>query len=235
MSILFENRKEAGRRLAGKLLGMGFDSPVVVALPRGGVPVAAEVAQALSAPLELLLVRKVGAPQQPELAIAAVADGPEPTVEFDEETLALSGASRSYVLAQLPHHLAEIERRRTLYLHDRAPLDLQGRTVILVDDGIATGTTVRAAIRALRSRQVLRVVLAVPVAPAAELPRLRCLVDVLICLSAPEVFGAVGQHYMEFDQTSDEEVVALMRGFPRPDALKPTHWRLCQDTGQNPT
>lgn len=206
----FEDRVDAGRRLAAVLQPRAFVDPVVLALPRGGVPVAAEVARALKAPLDLLLVRKIGAPGQPELAIAAVSDGAEPVVEFDEETMSMSGATREDVMREVPGQLAEIERRRQLYLKGRAPLPVKGRTVLLVDDGIATGTTVRAAIRALKARGPARLVLAVPVAPASELPRLRGEVDELVCLVAPAWFGAVGAHYRRFGQTSDDEVVALM-------------------------
>lgn len=219
MSLMFEDRADAGRQLAAKLAGMALERPVVLALPRGGVPVAVEVARALGAPLDLLLVRKIGAPSQPELAIAAVSDGAEPALEIDEATLAACGVSRSYVRSQVPAQLQEIERRRGLYLQGRAPLDVKGRTVVLVDDGIATGTTVRAALQALRWRRPRRIVLAVPVAPASELPALRRLVDELVCLQAPAVFGAVGRHYVDFDQTSDAEVVALMRSLP-PDAAQ---------------
>jgi putative phosphoribosyl transferase len=209
----FEDRVDAGRQLGARLARMGLDDPVVLGLPRGGVPVAAEVARALKAPLDLVLVRKIGAPMQPELAIAAVADGAEPALEIDEATLAATGASREYVTRQLPAQFEEIERRRKAYLAGRAPLELKGRTVVLVDDGIATGTTVRAAITALHWRQPGRIVLAVPVAPPEVLPELRSLVDELVCLSAPEFFHAVGVHYRHFGQTSDEEVCRLMREF----------------------
>ena len=157
--------------------------------------------------------RKIGAPSQPELAIAAVADGAEPALEIDESTLAASGASREYVARQVGAHLQEIERRRRLYLQGRAPLDLEGRTAVLVDDGIATGTTARAAIQALRWRHPRRIVLAVPVAPAEELPALASLVDELVCLSQPSYFRAVGAHYRDFEQTTDEEVRELMSQF----------------------
>lgn len=211
MHAEFVDRVDAGRQLAAALCGMKLDDPVVLALPRGGVPVAAEVARALRAPLDLVLVRKIGAPFQPELAVAAVAEAAEPVVELDEQTLAASGASRDYVWQELPQHLREIERRRRLYLHGQPPLEVRGRTAVLVDDGIATGTTVRAALRALRLRNPARLVLAVPVAPAEEVARLGREVDDLVCLHAPAFFQAVGAHYRDFEQISDEEVVALMQ------------------------
>ena len=213
MEKVFEDRVDAGRQLGARLSRMSLQDPVVLALPRGGVPVAAEVARALHAPLDLVLVRKIGAPSQPELAIAAVADGAEPALEIDESTLAASGASREYVARQVGAHLQEIERRRRLYLQGRAPLDLEGRTAVLVDDGIATGTTARAAIQALRWRLPRRIVLAVPVAPAEELPALASLVDELVCLSQPSYFRAVGAHYRDFEQTTDDEVRDLMSQF----------------------
>ncbi len=213
MEKVFEDRVDAGRQLGARLSRMSLQDPVVLALPRGGVPVAAEVARALHAPLDLVLVRKIGAPSQPELAIAAVADGAEPALEIDESTLAASGASREYVARQVGAHLQEIERRRRLYLQGRAPLDLEGRTAVLVDDGIATGTTARAAIQALRWRHPRRIVLAVPVAPAEELPALASLVDELVCLSQPSYFRAVGAHYRDFEQTTDDEVRDLMSQF----------------------
>jgi len=210
MSTLFENRADAGKRLAKKLAGMGLAKPVVLALPRGGVPVAVEVAKALDAPLDLLLVRKIGAPMQPELAIGAVGDGDEPTLYIDEETLIASGATREQVIREVPRQWQEIGRRRQVYLQGRLPLKLLGRTAVLVDDGIATGSTVRAALQVLRRRQPEQIVLAVPVAPAAELPHLCGLVDKLVCIEAPERFGSVGAFYMDFAQVEDDEVVALL-------------------------
>ena len=218
MHDLFENRVAAGRQLAEVLRGMALADPVVLALPRGGVPVAAEVARALKAPLDLLLVRKIGAPSQPELAIAAVADGPEPDLEVDQTTLAYSGATMEHVRREMPYHLKEIERRRRLYLQGRAPLPVEGRTAVLIDDGIATGTTMRAAIKLLRKRRPARIVLAVPVAPAEEAAQLRAEVDDFVCLATPSFFGSVGAHYRDFDQTSDDEVVALMREAAAPPA-----------------
>ena len=182
------------------------------------MPVAAEVARALKAPLDLLLVRKIGAPSQPELAIAAVADGPEPDLEVDQTTLAYSGATMEHVRREMPYHLKEIERRRRLYLQGRAPLPVEGRTAVLIDDGIATGTTMRAAIKLLRKRRPARIVLAVPVAPAEEAAQLRAEVDDFVCLATPAWFGSVGAHYRDFDQTSDDEVVALRRQAAAPPA-----------------
>lgn len=210
MNELFEDRMDAGRRLGRALRAMKLEDPVVFALPRGGVPVAAEVARALHAPLDLLLVRKIGAPGQPEVAVAAVAEGPQPIVEIRNDILSLAGASPDYVQGELPLHLEEIERRRRLYLRGRSSPAVAGRTVVLVDDGIATGTTVRAALRSLRGRRPARIVLAVPVAPAEELADLRSEVDDLVCLLTPEPFVAVGAYYRHFDQTTDEQVVALM-------------------------
>ena len=210
MRTVFEDRADAGRQLGDALRKKALHDPVVFALPRGGVPVAAEVARALNAPLDLVLVRKIGAPGQPELAVAAVCDGAEPTLVIDDETLSACGASMAYVNREAPHHLAEIERRRRVYLKDRAPTDVEGKTVVLVDDGIATGTTVRAALESLRRRRPARLVLAVPVAPADEAARLREEVDDLVCLSTPVLFGAVGNHYRTFAQTSDEEVVEAL-------------------------
>lgn len=211
MAPLYEDRFAAGRRLASVLTGLDLSQPIVLALPRGGVPVAAEVARALDAPLDLLLVRKIGAPGQPELAVAAVAEGAlQPIVEIDGHTLAASGVDEAYVWGELPAHLAEIARRRRLYLGHDEMLPVAGATVIVVDDGVATGTTLRAALHALRRRRPARIVAAMPVAPRAEAQRLRGLADVWLCPAELERLGAVGMHYEDFDQTSDEEVCALL-------------------------
>lgn len=212
MNPAFEDRADAGRRLAKALQALALAHPLVLALPRGGVPLAVQVAQLLKAPLDLLLVRKIGAPGAPEFAVAAVADGPHPVVEIDHETMALGGASMEYVQSQIPRHLEEIKRRRQVYLQDRAPLPMQGKTVILVDDGIATGTTARAAIRCVRRCGAARIVLAVPVAQADEAARLGSEVDQLVCLFKPASIGAVGLHYRDFTQVTDAEVIALMGG-----------------------
>lgn len=207
----FKNRTEAGQRLAERLASDRLVAPVVVlALPRGGVPVAAEVARRLAAPLDLLLVRKIGAPWQRELAVAAVVDGDAPEVVVDEGLSAYAGADRVYLERETAAALAEIDRRRQVYLQGRQPLSLTGATVVLVDDGIATGTTVRAALKAVRRRGAARIVLAVPVAPHDTLMALRSQCDRIICLAEPQPFRAVGLHYLDFHQVEDEEVLAAL-------------------------
>ncbi len=208
MSVLpFADRRAAGRALGRALERRRLAPPIVVlALPRGGVPVAAEVARALRAPLELLLVRKIGAPGQPELAVAAVVEGEPPDVVVDETVRASIGVHRDWIARRAAFELREIERRRRLYRADRALVPLAGATVVLVDDGIATGTTVRAALQALRRRGPARVVLAVPVAPPETLARLREDVDEVVCLAQPTPFAAVGCHYVDFGQVGDDEV-----------------------------
>jgi putative phosphoribosyl transferase len=219
MTALFADRVAAGRALARALAQRRWEGPVVVlALPRGGVPVAAEVARVLDAPLDLLLVRKIGAPSQPELAVAAVVDGTQPVIVVDEETALLAGVDREYIDARAQVELVEIARRRRVYLKDRSPVSVQGCTAIVVDDGIATGTTVRAALRALKGRWPARTVLAVPLAPADTLAALRGEVDEIVCLAEPSPFFAIGPHYDDFHQVEDAEVIAAMeaaRSSPR--------------------
>ena len=213
MHPIIDDRRSAGLALASRLLQSPLHAPVVVlALPRGGVPVAAEIARALAAPLDLLLVRKIGAPWQPELAVAAVVDGRPPDVVIDDELLAWAGVDAAYVDAQAQEAMIEIERRRALYLNGRAPLPVEGASVIVVDDGIATGTTMRAALRALRRRAPARLILAVPVAPRETLERLRSEVDDIVCLAEPFPFHAIGLHYRDFHQLSDAEVLAAIDG-----------------------
>jgi len=212
--MMFEDRRQAGRMLAERVAALALVEPVVLALPRGGVPVAVEVAAALHAPLDLLLVRKIGAPDQPELAVAALAEGPPPETVIDEQTLAATGATRAYVENRARVELQEIVRRRQRYLGGRAALAVAGKVVVVVDDGIATGTTVRAALRALRRRRPARVVLAVPVAPPSVIEALRSEVDDCVCLAQPEFFGAVGRFYADFRQVDDAEVAALLQAPP---------------------
>jgi putative phosphoribosyl transferase len=207
---MFADRTDAGRRLAAALGHLRGSDPVILALPRGGVPVGFEVAKALGAPLDVLLVRKIGAPLQPELAAGAVVDGAEPVLVRNEEVVRAYGIEEDWIEAEAARQLAEIERRRRLYCGDRPPVVVRGRTAILVDDGIATGTTVRAALRALARLGPRRRVLAVPVAPPETVARLAREADELVVLEQPEWMAAVGQFYRDFRQTEDAEVVRLL-------------------------
>jgi putative phosphoribosyl transferase len=204
---LFENRRVAGKALAEAVATKDLSDPIVLALPRGGVPVAAEVAKALKAPLDLVMVRKIGVPWQPELAAAAVIDGKDPQIVVNEEVCTLAEVDRSYIDEAAKKELEEIERRRSLYLKDHPPAPIAGRSVIVVDDGIATGTTMRAVIKALRARGPRSILLAVPVAPADAVGALRAEVDDIICLATPEPFYGIGLHYADFHQVPDEEVI----------------------------
>jgi putative phosphoribosyl transferase len=213
--VRFADRADAGRQLAQRLAMMGLADPVVLALPRGGVPVAAEIARALHAPLDLLLVRKIGVPWQPELAVAAVIDGERPDVVVDASIQQSAEIAPAYIEQQARKELEEIERRRRLYIGDRPAVAVQGRTAIVVDDGIATGTSMRAALQALRRRGPARLLLAVPVAPPDTIARLRGEVDDVICLAQPTPFMAIGPHYDDFHQLPDAEVTAVMRALDR--------------------
>ena len=211
MNRRFVDRAEAGRALAERLRALRLNPPwVVLALPRGGVPVAAEVARALKAPLDLLLVRKIGAPWQRELALAAVVEGDPPDIVVDEEVQRSAAVDAHYIEAQAQLQLREIARQRQVYLSGRPGVRVEGCTVIVVDDSIATGTTMRAALKALRRRHPAKLVLAVPVAPRDTLERLRPEVDELVCLATPQPFFAVGEHYARFDQVDDAEVIAAL-------------------------
>jgi putative phosphoribosyl transferase len=206
---MFRNRREAGRQLARRLAAYaGRPDVIVLALPRGGVPVAYEVAEALDAPLEVFVVRKVGMPGHEEFAIGAVASGglavrrpllieayqiPENVIERVEE-----------------QERAELARRERLYRSGRSPLDVREKTVILVDDGLATGSTMHAAVLALREARPARIVVAVPVASQEACEALRIEADVVVCLETPAPFRAVGQWYLDFGQTSDHEVLELL-------------------------
>jgi putative phosphoribosyl transferase len=207
---MFRDRRDAGLKLAAALSEFKESDCVVLALPRGGVPVAAEVARALSAPLDLLLVRKIGAPMQPELAIGSVIDGGKPIVVRDEELMRLTGTSTKQFDIICGRELGEIERRRKFYLGGRSPQPLTGKTVIVIDDGLATGNTMRAALRAVRERKPKQVVMAVPVAPLGTAEKFQKLADRVVCLDTPEPFGAVGFFYTDFEQVSDADVVEIL-------------------------
>lgn len=205
---LFIDRRDAGRRLAVALRRHAAYRPLVLALPRGGVPVGFEIASALSAPLELLMVRKIGYPGQPEVALGAVIDLPEPQCLINESTdTAL--LPPDYLEQTRQREMEEIRRRRQHYGATRLP-DLTDRTVIVVDDGIATGATMRAALQGLGKSKLRSLVVAVPVAAEAAIELLPDRVDEIVCLAMPDPFYAVGPHYANFAQTTDAEVVELL-------------------------
>ena len=184
---------------------------MVFALPRGGVPVGLEIARALHAPLDLVLVRKLGAPGEPELALGAVVDGADPQMIINEDVKRATGASDAFVDKARTQGLQEIERRRGAYFQGVERIDPRGRTVILVDDGLATGATARAAVRALKLQGAARIVLAVPVAPEDTLERLRAEADEVVCLRPERWFLGVGAFYDDFRQLSDQDVVGMLR------------------------
>jgi len=207
---MFKDRVEAGRLLGERLLAYKGKEIVVFAIPRGGVIVAYEVATMLDCPLDLIVPRKIGAPLQPELAIGAVAhDG---TIVLNHQLVETLGISESYINEEAKRQIQEIERRMRKYRGEKRPyLTLKGKTVILVDDGIATGATVRAAILSLRKQEPASVIIAVPVGPSDTVESLGKEADEVVCLESPEDFYAIGQFYEEFPQASDEEVIALMK------------------------
>jgi predicted phosphoribosyltransferase len=216
MILPFADRRAAGRQLAAALAHLKAEAPVVLALPRGGVPVAAEVAQALGAPLDLVLVRKIGVPGAEELAMGAVVDGADPIVVRNDDVIAASGVTRTAFEAVRARELEEIERRRARYIGTRRRAPIAGRTVVLVDDGIATGATVRAALRAVRARRPKMLVLATPVAPPETIDALRAEADAVVCLATPVPFGAIGYFYDDFRQVGDAQVLDLLARHPVP-------------------
>jgi len=216
----FRDRSEAGRKLAKALVAYKDQSSVILALPRGGVPVAAEVAAALHAPLDLILVRKIGVPFQPELAMGAVVDGGAPIIVRNEDVIRLADIDETEFKAICESELAEIERRRQRYLGNRERVDVADRIAIVIDDGIATGATTRAALRATRMRNPKKLVLAVPVAPTDSLAVLRSDADEVICLEDYEIFGAIGLYYKNFTQVVDEQVIETLKRFPVPKLEK---------------
>lgn len=208
---MFEDRSDAGRQLAERLAALDLHDPVVYALPRGGVPVALEVAKRLHAPLDLVLVRKIGAPGYPEVAMGAVVDGEDAQTIINEDVFAATGSDAAGLERARRNELAEIERRRARYLGDRPRISPLGRVAIIVDDGLATGATAKAALAAVKRQGAARTVLAVPVAPADSLHEMRMLADDYVVLHAPAQFWAIGPFYDDFHQLSDEETVDLLR------------------------
>jgi putative phosphoribosyl transferase len=209
----FKNRVDAGRKLAKALSNYKRQQPVILALPRGGVLVAAEIAAAFNAPLDLVLVRKIGVPFQPELAMGAVVDGGTPIIVRNDDVIETAQIDEATFEAVCQKELAEIERRRQRYLGDRERAEISAHIAIVVDDGIATGATTRAALRATRLRNPSKLVLAVPVAPTQSLADLRKEVDDIVCLEDHRIFGAIGAYYADFTQVSDETVVEVLKRF----------------------
>ena len=217
--MIYKNRSDAGKRLARELALYRSQDPVILALPRGGLAVAAEIALALDAPLDLVLVRKLGVPMQPELAMGAVVDGAEPYVVRNEDILAFLAMPEEEFREVCERELAEIERRRRLYLKDRPRADLKDHVVIVVDDGIATGATTRAALQAIRKRSPRKLVLAVPVAPTSTLDELSGEADEIVCLQSHEPFYAIGLYYENFHQVTDNEVIDVLSKVRAPEPL----------------
>jgi putative phosphoribosyl transferase len=208
---MYRDRQEAGRQLGIELAKLNLHQPVVLALPRGGVPVAAEIAKALDAPLDLIIVRKVGAPGNPELALAAIVDGNPPDVVLNREIVEAYSLDDDKVAGLIERERPELERRRLAYRGERPPLSVAGKTAIIVDDGAATGTTMKVAIRALAQRSAHEIIVAIPVAPPDTVADLARAADRVVCLDQPARFLALGYHYRSFPQLSDEEVTALLK------------------------
>jgi len=207
---MFKNRVEAGRLLGTALMHLADEDVVVLGLPRGGVPVAREVARALAAPLDVIVVRKLGVPGQPEFAMGAIGEGDVSFIDWGVVSAAgVTGVQLSRVIQS---EREVLERRAWLLRGDREPHDLEGRVVVIVDDGMATGSTVQAAVRVTRALGAARVIVAAPVAPADTVDDLRSVSDAVVVLETPEPFYAIGQFYDDFSQTSDSEVLAALRG-----------------------
>jgi predicted phosphoribosyltransferase len=218
--MLFEDRRDAGQRLAAKLGNFaGREDVTVLALPRGGIPVGFEVARALGVPLDVFVVRKLGVPGHEELAMGAIASGG--AVSVNQEVVTALGISDEELDQLAEAEAAELAWREQLYREGRKPAELRGRTVLVVDDGLATGSTMFAAILALRELDPARIVVAVPVAPADTCREVREQADELICLDTPEPFFSVGQFYRDFSQTTDEEVRSLLRAAEQWIAVAP--------------
>lgn len=210
MFPIFRDRSHAGRLLAEAVAERNYCDSVVLALPRGGVPVAAAVADSIHAPLDLILVRKLGAPSQPELAIGAVVEGPAPEVVLNDDIITELGVSRDAIDRLVARELAVIAGRRHKWLAGLPAVPLAGRTAIIVDDGIATGATVKAAVLAVRRQGAARVVVATPVAPAETASALALHADDVVVLATPRPFGAIGRFYDDFSQLADDDVTAIL-------------------------
>jgi predicted phosphoribosyltransferase len=218
---LFEDREDAGWRLAERLKEIPLKNPLVLAIPRGGIEVAVPIARALGADLDVVLSRKLRAPDQPELALGAVSESGE--IYLNHYGSAVTDAGSAYIEQERQRQMGEIERRRMMFRAARAQAPVSGRSVIVTDDGIATGSTMIAALRTVRAAGAAEVIVAVPVASADRLEVVRGLCDRVVCLNEPEIFWAIGQFYHNFEQVPDERVVKMLReyGSPRPAAPVP--------------
>jgi putative phosphoribosyl transferase len=206
--VRFSDRRDAGRRLADRLASMRGTDVVVLGLPRGGVPVAAEIARVLAAPLDVIVVRKLGVPGQPELAMGAIGEGGVLVVE--ERVLRSAHVAPEDLELARHQQRAELESRLRLFREGRPRVPLTGRTAVVVDDGIATGSTARAACAVVRALGAVRIALAVPVCAPGSVPAVASVVDELVCLLCPGNFRAVGQFYVDFRPTEDDEVIELL-------------------------
>jgi putative phosphoribosyl transferase len=207
---MFKNRSEAGRLLGRALSHLGGEDVIVLGLPRGGVPVAREVARALASPLDVIVVRKLGVPYQPEVAMGAIGEGDVSFIDWG--VVSATGVTGAELARVIERERRAVERRVRLFRGDREPLDLAGRVVVLVDDGMATGSSVKAAVRVSRALGAARVIVAAPVAPAGTVKGLREMSDAVVVLETPEPFYAIGQFYDDFDQVPDGEVIEALRG-----------------------
>lgn len=210
--MIFENRQEAGKLLAERLKKYAKDPQVLVlGLARGGVVVASKIAEVLSTPLDTLIVRKIGAPDQPELALGAV--GSSGSAFFNDSLISLLGVSKQYLQREVERQRALVEERVRTYYAGRSPLPVEGKTVILVDDGIATGATMKMGVSILRSAKVSQLIIAVPVASAESLKELEAMVEEIVCLHRPSYFEAVGAFYRHFEEVTDRDVLSLLSKF----------------------
>lgn len=225
---MFSDRSQAGRLLAAEIAGLSPRDPIVLALPRGGVPVGYEVACALGARLDLVIVRKVGAPGNPELAVAAIVDGNPPEVVLNREIIEAYGLHNDELAALVARERPELERRRAVYRGKRQPLSVKGKTVILVDDGAATGTTMKVAARAIRRRSPAEIIIALPVASPDAVSDLAREADRVVCLAQPPHFRALGYHYRDFNQLADSDVLDLLK------KVAPHHPSAAEDSGATP-
>ena len=206
---MFKDRKDGGTQLSGKLKEyIGQKNVLVLALPRGGVVTGVEIAAFLEAPLDVLIVRKIGHPWQPELAVGAISE--TGSIVYNEEVISSMGVTKDYLRGEAARQREEIARRQQLYRGGRKLVNLRGKTVILVDDGVATGATMKAAVETVKREQVGKIVVAVPVAPPGTAAELQRIVDVFVCLAMPGDFMSVGSCYSEFPQVTDAEVVTLL-------------------------